>query len=399
MKHFTFLLLLTIPASNFSQTIYCLQKDSAGVSFGKINNINGQYSRISNTICYDVLWSFFNPVNNQYLFKGQVYKDQNMNKLYTINANDGQIVNSLDIIEGNEGLRNFEFNPNDSLIYALSKDYLGVKLGTINLSNGIFTERSNTICLTSFWSALDSKKGYYVFKGQIYSEVPTSKLFAVNIITGAIIQSIDIPIGEDGIKQIEYNTCDSILYALNKSNTGITIGKLDYLTGIYTPISQRICYNSFNATLVPSKNQIIITGIDDIKSSSIKLYTVNLKTGVLISQAIVGDLNTSIKNIESNRPICLSGTKQVQTIQTVLTPNNDGINDRFYPEELKGIKNVTLKIYNRWGNLIFESNNNELGWDGCSKKELCPSGVYFWSVSYTENNTKVDKNGVVTLIR
>ncbi len=399
MKHFTFLLLLTIPASIFLQTIYCLQKDSAGVSFGKINNINGQYSRISNTICYDVLWSFFNPVNNQYLFKGQVYKDQNMNKLYTIKANDGQVVNSLDIIDGNEGLRNFEFNPNDSLIYALSKDYLGVKLGTINLSNGIFTERTNTICFTSFWSALDSKKGYYVFKGQTYSEAPTSKLFAVNIITGAIIQSIDIPTGEDGIKQIEYNTCDSILYALNKSNTGITIGKLDYLTGIYTPISQRICYNSFNATLVPSKNQIIITGIDDIKSSSIKLYTVNFKTGVLISQAIVGDLNTSIKNIESNRPICFSGTKQVQTIQTVLTPNNDGINDRFYPEELKGIKNVTLKIYNRWGNLVFESVNNELGWDGCSKKELCPSGVYFWSASYTESNIKVDKNGVVTLIR
>lgn len=399
MKRITILFLMVAPIAIFSQTTYCLQKDSAGVSFGKINNINGQYFRISNTICYDVLWSFFNPVNNQYLFKGQVYKDQNMNKLYTINANDGQVVNSLDIIDGNEGLRNFEFNPNDSLIYALSKDYLGVKLGTINLSNGVFTERTNTICLTSFWSALDSKKGYYVFKGQIYSEVPTSKLFAVNIITGAIIQSIGIPIREDGIIQIEYNTCDSTLYALNKSNTGITIGRLDYLTGIYTPISQRICYNSFNATLVPSKNQIIITGIDDIKSSSIKLYTVNLKTGVLISQAIVGDLNTSIKNIESNRPICLSGTKQVQTIQTVLTPNSDGINDRFYPEELKGIKNVTLKIYNRWGNLIFESNNNELGWDGCSKKELCPSGVYFWSASYTENNTKVDKNGVVTLIR
>ena len=110
MKHFTFLLLLTIPASIFLQTIYCLQKDSAGVSFGKINNINGQYSRISNTICYDVLWSFFNPVNNQYLFKGQVYKDQNMNKLYTIKANDGQVVNSLDIIDGNEGLRNWSIN-------------------------------------------------------------------------------------------------------------------------------------------------------------------------------------------------------------------------------------------------------------------------------------------------
>lgn len=383
----------------FSQTTYCLQKDSAGVCFGKINNINGYFSRISSTICFDVFWSTYNPVKNQYIFKGQVNGGQSTSKLYTINANNGLVVNSLGVIEGNEGLRNFEFNPSDSLIYALSKDDFGIKLGTLNPSNGVFSERSNVICFSSFWSALDSKKGYFIFKGQVYPGAPISRLFTVDIRNGGIIQGVDVSEGDDGIKQMEYNSCDSSLYAVYKSSTGITIGKLDYYTGIYTPISQQICFNSYSATLVPSNDQMIITGTDDNESSTIKLYTVNTKTGTLISQAIVGDGYKGILNIESNIQNCTSNAKPAQQSQNAFTPNNDGINDRFYPEELKGINNVTLSIFNRWGNIVYESNNNEQGWDGYSKKEPCPDGVYFWNASYMENNIKINKNGIITLIK
>jgi gliding motility-associated-like protein len=399
MKRITLLFLMVAPITIFSQTIYCLHKDSVGVSFGKINNLNGEYSGISSTICFDVFWSTYNPVKNQYIFKGQVDAGQPTSKLYTINANNGLVVNSLNVIEGNEGLRNFEFNTNDSLIYALSKDDFGVKLGTINPSNGVFTERSNVICFSSFWSALDSKKGYYILKGQAYPGAPASKLFTVDLKTGAIIQSIDMQEGDDGIKQMEYNSCDSTLYAVNKSFTGITIGKLDNLTGTYTPISQQICFNTYSATLVPSKDQIIIIGTDDSESSTIKLYTVNTKTGALVSQAIVGNVYSSAQNVESNILGCTRNAKPIQSSQNAFTPNNDGINDRFYPEELKGINNVKLSIFNRWGNLVYESNNNEQGWDGYSKKEPCPDGVYFWNASYMENNIKINKNGMITLIK
>jgi len=399
MKHITFLILLVFPISIFSQTIYCLHKDSVGVSLGTINNTNGQYSSISNTICFDVFWSTFNPIKNQYIFKGQVNPDIPMTQLYTINTNNGMVVNSLNINEGNDGLRNFEFNSSDSLIYALFKDDFGVKLGIINCSNGIFTERSNVICFSSFWSALDSRKGYYIFKGQLYPGSPISKLFTIDVRTGTLLQSVDLQDGNEGIKHMEYNSCDSTLYAIFKSSTGIIIGKLDNLTGTYTPISQQICVNSYSATLVPSKDQIIITGTDDSESPITKLYTVSTKTGVLISQAIIGNGNMGIQNIESSMLDCTRNIKPVQSSQNAFTPNNDGVNDRFYPEELKGINNVTFKIFNRWGNLVYESNNNEQGWDGNKDKKPNPEGVYIWSASYLENNIKINKNGFVTLIK
>ncbi len=50
---------------------------------------------------------------------------------------------------------------------------------------------------------------------------------------------------------------------------------------------------------------------------------------------------------------------------------------RFYSGD-----NYLLQIYNRWGQLIFESNNPEQGWDGKFNGELCPAGAYVWIAVY-----------------
>ncbi|MEO0471822.1 MAG: PKD domain-containing protein [Bacteroidota bacterium] len=57
------------------------------------------------------------------------------------------------------------------------------------------------------------------------------------------------------------------------------------------------------------------------------------------------------------------------------TPNQDGINDVFV---LKGlhVQTFNLKIFSRWGLLLFETNNMEEGWDGRFKGEDMPEGVY-----------------------
>lgn len=81
------------------------------------------------------------------------------------------------------------------------------------------------------------------------------------------------------------------------------------------------------------------------------------------------------------------------------SPNGDGNNDVFlvYGE---AIKKVELKIFNRWGELIFESNNQFSGWDGTYKGELQNPGVYTFiaAVTYLDGK-KTDKNGSLTLVR
>lgn len=65
-----------------------------------------------------------------------------------------------------------------------------------------------------------------------------------------------------------------------------------------------------------------------------------------------------------------------------------------------GIGQMSWKIYNRWGQLVFESNNPSLGWDGTYKGQLQPMDVYTYTldVQFTNGN-RLRKTGDITLIR
>ena len=52
-------------------------------------------------------------------------------------------------------------------------------------------------------------------------------------------------------------------------------------------------------------------------------------------------------------------------VPTAFTPNNDGLNDIFIPLT-SGVYSFEMKIFNRWGELVFLSNNKNIGWNGSS---------------------------------
>lgn len=86
-------------------------------------------------------------------------------------------------------------------------------------------------------------------------------------------------------------------------------------------------------------------------------------------------------------------------LPTGFSPNDDGENDLFI---IRGgpFESVDFKIYNNWGQLIFESHDGALGWDGNYKGEPAPLGVYTWTFSVDMgNNFVVKESGDVTLIR
>jgi gliding motility-associated-like protein len=43
-----------------------------------------------------------------------------------------------------------------------------------------------------------------------------------------------------------------------------------------------------------------------------------------------------------------------------------------------------LLIFNRWGEVIFESNNSEIGWDGTYGGDICQDGTYTWVIEFKE---------------
>jgi gliding motility-associated-like protein len=76
----------------------------------------------------------------------------------------------------------------------------------------------------------------------------------------------------------------------------------------------------------------------------------------------------------------------VYYIPNTFTPNGDKFNETFKPIFTSGfdIYNYNMIIFNRWGEIVFESNNAQVGWDGTYGGELCPSGTYIWQIRYKE---------------
>lgn len=88
-------------------------------------------------------------------------------------------------------------------------------------------------------------------------------------------------------------------------------------------------------------------------------------------------------------------------IPTAFTPNSDGLNDGFHPHNALKADNYTFKVFNRWGQLLFQSRNWQEKWDGTIKGVKQAPGVYVWMLSYTERVTgkQVFRKGTVMLIR
>lgn len=98
------------------------------------------------------------------------------------------------------------------------------------------------------------------------------------------------------------------------------------------------------------------------------------------------------------------------TFPNAFTPNSSGpnggaysygdlTNDVFFPYTA-GVEDYHLMIFNRWGELIFESFELAKGWDGYYRGQICQEGVYVWKVDLRfQDGRKFNKVGDVTLLR
>lgn len=86
-------------------------------------------------------------------------------------------------------------------------------------------------------------------------------------------------------------------------------------------------------------------------------------------------------------------------LPNAFTPNGDGYNDLF-----KGtgtaLTDFQLEVYNRWGILLFHTDDISVGWDGSYNSRQSPQGLYAWKMIFTiSGSEQVQKQGSVFLIR
>jgi len=85
------------------------------------------------------------------------------------------------------------------------------------------------------------------------------------------------------------------------------------------------------------------------------------------------------------------------------SPNGDGINDTFKPKgDFFGVEDYSLTIFNRWGQLVFETEEPSEGWNGklLNTGNDSATGVYVYKLNYIGPRNKiVSEEGFATIVR
>jgi gliding motility-associated-like protein len=93
--------------------------------------------------------------------------------------------------------------------------------------------------------------------------------------------------------------------------------------------------------------------------------------------------------------------KTVLLLPTGFTPNKDGRNEKFRIVKHLNVSRLNaFEVYNRWGQIVFSTNDLNEGWDGTIKGDEAPTGVYVWKIdATTSEGEQIKRSGNITLLR
>ncbi|MEO9532432.1 MAG: gliding motility-associated C-terminal domain-containing protein [Crocinitomicaceae bacterium] len=89
---------------------------------------------------------------------------------------------------------------------------------------------------------------------------------------------------------------------------------------------------------------------------------------------------------EPSNIACIDNCEGYYELPNIFTPDGSGVNDLYHPLlPYKFVDSIDLKIFNRWGDLMFETTDADINWDGFNiDNKKCNDGIYFYSVTVYE---------------
>ncbi|MDP1622620.1 MAG: gliding motility-associated C-terminal domain-containing protein [Bacteroidales bacterium] len=138
-------------------------------------------------------------------------------------------------------------------------------------------------------------------------------------------------------------------------------------------------------------NPILIDSVMNAHDTSFLHKPSNTISGCYGVSAIDSAGNRS----DTSNIVCIDYTMCPQyTLPNIFTPNGDGKNDYFVPfPDYTSVSEVKMKIFDRWGRLVFETNDPAIQWEGKDKttNQPCSDGAYFYVCDVFE----ITLNGIV----
>ena len=144
--------------------------------------------------------------------------------------------------------------------------------------------------------------------------------------------------------------------------------------------------NGITSTLQTPPNQSYLT-VGEPKDYSVQLIVIDTTYGLSCS-------DTTYRTVIAI-PSCLIA------VPSAFTPNGDGLNDYLYPLHAYKAQNLHFKVYNRYGQLVFETTDWTKKWDGTVNGVKQDPGTYVWMLQYIDGNSgkPIAQKGTVVLIR
>jgi gliding motility-associated-like protein len=169
------------------------------------------------------------------------------------------------------------------------------------------------------------------------------------------------------------NCIDTTLAASNALVWNLPV--VDFKT-TYTDGKNKNTFAKFTNTSRVSKTQD--WNFESFGKSQLKDTTLNIKDSVTLKATLrISDYNGCFNS--KTEYLFISGPF-ISFIPNVFTPNGDGINEGFGPKGIEFNREYKFTIYNRWGEIVFYTEDPNETWDGQYHNKLCPIGVYIYKI-------------------
>jgi gliding motility-associated-like protein len=169
-----------------------------------------------------------------------------------------------------------------------------------------------------------------------------------------------------------------------------------------TPLTNEGVYTDTLATSEGCDSIIILSLF--VTPPSVKYDVAEICQG---EEYVFGNQNLDVSGIYSDTVQTISGCDSVLVLElsvvdcefqisNILTPNDDGQNDTWKVSDPTKIEGCDVAIYNRWGEIVYQSNDYNNQWAGTRNNEQLPDGVYFYSIKCSDSE---EYTGEINLLR
>uniref|UniRef100_UPI0003739F17 T9SS C-terminal target domain-containing protein n=1 Tax=Flavobacterium sp. WG21 TaxID=1229487 RepID=UPI0003739F17 len=206
-------------------------------------------------------------------------------------------------------------------------------------------------------------------------------------------------------------TCSDLTITNTVSNPKPNFGDQITFTITVNNIGQGNFINTIVSDLLPSGYNLIsasaTAGTYSLLSQIWTIPTLNAGQSVvltIVAEVLPGGKYLSVATVETSTPLDVdssnnSASVSVEpiclTVYNEFTPNNDGANDLFRIDCIETYPNNELKVYNRYGSLVYSKQHYENDWDGTAnvsgvinRGDMLPTGTYFYVIAIGDGTVK-----------